>query len=83
MAVVMTDQQLQQLITALTGVGGGAQVTGAAAVVGQMTPCLLGNGCFKRYKRWIDWIMDAENKMRFMGVTTNDQKVDLVARVLS
>ena len=78
MAVAMTDQQLQQLITALTGVGGGAQVTGAAAVVGQMTPCLLGKDRIKRYKRWIDLIMDAENKMRFMGVTTNNPKVDFV-----
>ena len=54
MAVAMTDQQLQQLITALTWAGGGAQVAGVAAVVGQMPPCLLGKDHIKRYKRWTD-----------------------------
>ena len=74
----MTNQQLQQLIAALQpqpGAGGGVQAAGAAAVVGPMQPCQLGKDKIRRYKRWNDWIQDAENKMTFLNLNTNDQKI--------
>ena len=71
MAMQMTDLQLHQLITVLTGGGGGVQAAGAAAVVGFMHPCHLGNDKIKRYNRWGDWIQDAGNKMTFLKLTTN------------
>ena len=78
MAVQMTEQQLNQLITALTGGGGGAQAAGAAAVVGPMQPCHLGKDKIKRYKRWEDWIQDAENKMKFLKMTSNTEQIGFV-----
>ena len=46
---------------------------GAAALVGQMPSCHLGKNKLKRYKKWKDWIHDAENKMAFMGISDNDR----------
>ena len=78
MAMQMTDLQLHQLITALTGGGGGGQAAGAVAVVGPMQPCHLGKDKIKRYKRWGDWIQDAENKMKFHKLTTNKQHIGFI-----
>ena len=82
MAVQMTNEQLQQLIAGVMGQavqGGGAvaggQAAGAAAVVGQMAPCQLGRNKMKRYKRWNDWILDAENKMGFLSITNETEKI--------
>ena len=78
MAVQMTEQQLNQLITALTGGGWGTQAAGAAAVVGPMQPCHLGKNKIKRYKRLEDWIQDAEKKMKFLKMTSNTEQIGFV-----
>ena len=78
MAMQMTDLQLHQLITALTGGGRGGQAAGAAKVVGPMQPCHLGKENIKRYKRWGDWIQDAENKMTFNKLNTNKQHIGFI-----
>ena len=78
MAMQMTDLQLHQLITVLTGGSGGVQAAGAAAVVGPMHPCHLGNDNIKRYNRWGDWIQDAGNKMTFLKLTTNKQHIGFI-----
>ena len=44
-------------------------------MVGPMVPCALGKDKLKRPKRWTDWHKDAENKMRFMGITDSVQKM--------
>ena len=76
----MTEAQLAQLIAAVrTQEGaGGAQSAGAAAVVGPMRPCPLGKDKLKRFKKWNDWIRDAETKMAFLGLTRNQQKVNFI-----
>ena len=35
---------------------------GAAAIVGRLGPCELGRDKLKRYKRFIDWVGEAESK---------------------
>ena len=71
------QQMIQQQAQGGAGVGGG-QVAGAAAVVGPMPPCQLGKDKIRRYKKWSDWIRDAENKMKFLQMTTDDQKSSFV-----
>ena len=68
----MTDRQFERLIPTLQG-GSGGGGAGAAAVVGPMGPCVLGKDKLKRPKKWSDWKKDAENKMRFLGVTESVQ----------
>ena len=51
---------------------------GAAAIVGRLGPCELGRDKLKRYKRFMDWVGEAESKMRLLGITTSDQKASFV-----
>ena len=76
----MTDVQFERLIATLQGGGGGgaAGATGVAAVVGPMGPCVLGKDKLKRPKKWTDWHKDAENKMRFLGLTESVQKMNFI-----
>ena len=84
--IQMTDDQLQTLIAALrpqpqpqpVAAGGPNMVAGAAAVVGTMPPCPLGKNKLKRYKKWCDWIRDAETKMTFLEMTTEIQKMNFI-----
>ena len=65
-AIQMTNDQLQALIAALRMNpmdGGPAQVAGPATLVGQMPPCLLGKNKIKRFKKWKDWVRDAESNI--------------------
>ena len=43
-----------------------------------MGPCILGKDKLKRPKRWADWHRDAENKMRFSGITDSAQKLNFL-----
>ena len=72
----MTNQQLQDLIAALTagGAGGATGTISTAALVGPMGACTLGNDKLKRPKKWRDWLREAENKMRFAGITADNRK---------
>ena len=80
----MTEDQLQTLIAALRPQpgqnvnGDPAHAAGAAAVVGQMPPCRLGKDKLKRYKKWKDWIADAETKMSFLAMTTDERKLNFI-----
>ena len=88
MAINMTEDQLNRLIQAIrpqdqgnVGGGGAAQrqgAAGAAAVVGQMPGCQLGRNKITRFKKWNDWLRDAESKMRFLSITEGAQKVDFL-----
>ena len=73
MVVQMTEEQLNQLIKALIPAAPTAGA-GAAAIVGSLGPCELGRDKLKRYKRFIDWVGEAESKMRLQGITTSKQK---------
>ena len=74
MTVEMNDAQFERLIAPLRGGGGG----GVATVVGPMGPCGLGKDKLKRPKRWSDWRKDAENKMRFLRIEENSQRLNFV-----
>ena len=76
----MSADQFERLIATLRGGGGGgaAGAAGAAAVVGPMGPCVLGKDKLKRPKKWTDWHKDAENKMRFLGITDSAQKMNFL-----
>ena len=83
MAVAMMPDQLQTLIAAIQAGGGGgaagaAGPMAAAAMVGPMGPCTLSKDKLKRPKRWADWHKDAENKMRFSGITDSVQKLNFM-----
>jgi hypothetical protein len=79
MGVNMTQQQLEQLITALRGPNpAGAAGLGAAAMVGRLGPCELGRDKLKRYKKFLDWVGEAESKMRLLGLTTDQEKNSFV-----
>ena len=83
MTVQMTQAQIQELIAGvLAGEGGGAAGAAgpmaAAAMVGPVGPCILGKDKLKRPKRWADWHRDAENKMRFSGITDGGRKLDFL-----
>ena len=47
-------------------------------MVGPMGPCILGKDKLKRPKRWADWYQEAENKMRFSGITDSGQKLSFL-----
>ena len=80
MGVQMTAEQFRQLLATIVGNGGGGggQAAGAAAVVGPMQHCHLGKDKIRRYKRWGDWIQDAENKMKFLQITTSQAKIGFI-----
>ena len=82
MAVTMTADQYQTLIDTLRGGGdgGAAGTAGAATREGPMEPCALGKDKLKRPKRWTNWHREAENKMRLMGITDNDQRMNYLRR---
>ena len=73
----MSAEQFDRLIATLQGGGGGgaARAAGVAALVGLMGPCVMGKDKLKRPKKWTDWHKDAENKMRFLGITESVQKM--------
>ena len=76
-AIQMTNDQLQQLITALTGAAGG-RAAGAAAVMGQLAPCQLGKDRIKRIKTFEDWIREAEAKIKVLKLNADQEKIDFI-----
>ena len=79
MGVNLTQDQLEQLIQALRPAAASPMVeAGAAAIVGRLSPCELGRDKMKRYKKFLDWVADAESKMRLLNITDSQQKVSFV-----
>jgi len=79
MTVQMTNEQFEQLLNRLGGAGVAAgPPAGAAAVMGQLPACQLGRDKLKRYKKYVDWIKDAETKMEFLAITDNKQKINFI-----
>ncbi len=74
----MTQEQLEQLIAALRGPNTAGAGVGAAAMVGRLGPCELGRDKLKRYKKFTDWVGEAESKMRLLGLTTDAEKNSFV-----
>ena len=79
----ITDEQLQELIRGVIarvagGAGGAAGTISAASLVGPMRTCSLGTDKLKRPKKWADWLREAENKMRFRGITEGERKWDFL-----
>ena len=71
MGVNMTQEQLIAALRGQNPVGTGA---GAAAMVGRLGPCELGRDKLKIYKKFLDWVGEAESKMRLLGLTTTIEK---------
>jgi hypothetical protein len=81
--VVMTQEQLNQILQAVGAAGGGGGGAGAGAIgsavaVGQLGSCELGRDRTKRFKKFNDWIKQAESKLAFLGITDDQQKVNYV-----
>ena len=72
-AMATAMQQVQNNTPAAPTAG-----AGAAAIVGRLGPCELGRDKLKRYKRFMDWVGEAESKMRLLGITTGQQKASFV-----
>ena len=73
-------QEMAHLLGTAQGAAAGrnmavAETGAAAAVVGSMPPCNLGKDKIKRYKKWSDWLKDAENKMRFLNLEEGGKKL--------
>ena len=47
-------------------------------MVGRLGPCEQGRDKQKSYKRFLDWLGEAESKMKLLGITDNEQKVNFV-----
>ena len=90
----LTDEQFQELIARVVEAGatagaraaavnqppaaaqnGGAN---AAALVGQIPQCNLGKNKLKRFKKWKDWLSDAENKMSFLSITDGAKQISFL-----
>ena len=85
MGMNLTPEDLQDLLaramaTAMQQVQPAAPTAGAgaAAIVGRLGPCELGRDKLRRYKRFKDWVGEAESKMRLLGITTSQQKASFV-----
>ena len=74
----MTQEQLQQLIAALRGPNTAGVRVGAAAMVVRLGSCELGRDKLKRFKKFTDWVGEAESKIRLLGLTTDTQKNSFV-----
>ena len=79
-------QEMAQVLGTAQGVAAGrnlavAQTGAAAAVVGSMPPCNLGKDKIKRFKKWSDWLKDAENKMRFLHMEDGDKKLNFLRSI--
>ena len=75
----ISNDQLLTLITAIMAgqqgaAGGAAAPIQVTALVQPMGACTLGREKLKRPKRWMDWLRDAENKMRYGNTTEPDRK---------
>ncbi len=49
-----------------------------AAALGPMPPCILGSEKMTRLQHFETWLEEAENRMKFLGVTDDTQKVSLL-----
>ena len=47
-------------------------------MVGRLAPCELGRDKQKRYHRFLDWVTDAEAKMKLLNMTGSDKKVSFM-----
>lgn len=56
----------------------GGSARDAHAMVGRLGPCELGRDKLKRYKKFLDWVGEAESKMRLLGLTTTIEKNSFV-----
>ena len=81
--VQLTNDQFQQLLQAamarpVAPPDGAGMVAGAAAIVGEMPPCNLGKDRLRRYKKWKDWLREAENKMTFLQIQDEKAKLNFI-----
>ena len=86
MAVQLTNDQFEQMLTRLVGVrqegavgqdqGGGRESN--AAVIGPMQPCILGVDKTRRLKTFEDWLRECQVKMDFMNITNEGRKIALI-----
>ena len=88
MAVQMTNEQLQTLIAALQPGGNQMQQLvnavnrqppqKSAAALGHMRPLELGSDKMRKLKIFNEWLEEAENRMKYLGVNTDDEKISLL-----
>ena len=78
MALNLSNDQLETLITRLVGAQQAGAAGGQASAVGPMMPCNLGIDKIKRLRQFNDWMKEVESKMEFMGVTQDKQKRSLL-----
>ena len=77
----MTEEQLQNLIRALQPQQPQAppqQQQKSAAALGQMKQLDLGPDKMRKLKKFNEWLEEAENRMKYLGSNTNDEKISLL-----
>ena len=86
MAVQLTNDQFEQMLTRLMGArqegavgqaqGGGGESN--ATVIGPMQPCILGVDKTRRLKTFEAWLRECQVNMDFMNITNEGRKIALI-----
>ena len=73
----MTDEQFQQLLTTLQAPHQPQQHKSAAAL-GHMKQLDMGPDKMRRLKKFNEWLEEAENRMTYIGITTDEERISLL-----
>ena len=74
MGVQMTDEQFQQLLASLQT----PQQHKSAAALGHMRQLDMGPDKMRRLKKFNEWLEEAENRMTYIGINTDEERISLL-----
>ena len=77
MAVQMTEEQFNQLLQRIQAPQAPQQQRSAAAL-GHMKPLDMGADKMRRLKKFNEWLEEAENRMRYIGATADEERISLL-----
>lgn len=78
MAIQMTNDQFQQLLATIQAPQQAHPPHKSAAALGHMQPLDMGPDKMRKLKRFTEWLEDAENRMNYIGATTDEEKISLL-----
>ena len=77
MAIQMTNDQFQQLMTTLRGPQQ-PQRQKSAAALGHMQQLDMGPDKMRKLKKFNEWLEEAENRMTYIDAETDAEKISLL-----
>ena len=79
MAVQMTEQQFEQLLARIQAPQQQPQQQQrSAAALGHMKQLDMGTDKMRRLRKFNEWLEEAENRMRYIGVNTDNERISLL-----